>query len=566
MDLSFRYRRRSTVDRSPAGLAIALAPNLRRDRVSYRGELIDPLRFREAIGALHDIVISDLRYQPRDRSAYQAYREQQSQRESEIRRQAYRGRLSELKRSQPEPMPDGLEPEYQSLRKKYWRARRKYSSHLLKHDRELWRYLMPCDPIVTVAPDTLLFECFSADESSYGCLSVDREAFRDESDVSLGTTNVDYTWQLYEHFQTLRSYRQTRFEIDPQGFGVSTSESGGHLEEKIDLPNSWLRGLMQLQSAMSLPMKRINVSREALYNLLAFLKRNRAKQSPRAMRIECHQGQPPQIVLEPWEKAIPLPPQSDVGETSLSVRLWGRDRLQVLSRLLPMIDSTELYVQGTGLPSFWVIRMGNLRLTLALSGWTNNDWTGSSALSQLAAPVDLSERMLTEIAAAFKDSPSQTFDRLCQTLMYRPVEIAAGLNRLALLGQVIHDLPGSVYRWRQVMPAPLTMEQLGGDDPETEAARKLVSQGRIRAKQTRTTESGLVVIEGNAGGRDVELMIDGDGRIVRGSCRCSHHFKNALRMGPCRHLQAVRDRWTRQASGDGAGGETVESWYQRFWN
>ena len=132
--------------------------------------------------------------------------------------------------------------------------------------------LMPCDPVITVSPDVLFFECFSADESSYGCLNVERDAFDAETDVALGTTNVDYSWRLYEHFQTIRSYRETRFAIDPLGFEVQTSEDeAAYREEKIDLPQSWLRGFATLQSAMSLPMKRVPVSREGLYSLVAFL-------------------------------------------------------------------------------------------------------------------------------------------------------------------------------------------------------------------------------------------------------------------------------------------------------
>jgi hypothetical protein len=104
---------------------------------------------------------------------------------------------------------------------------------------------MPCDPVITVANDSLFFECFSADESSYGCLTVDRDAFISEENVALGTTNVDYSWDLYEHFQKLRSYRETRFEVDPSGFDVQTSDATGLREEKIDLPDGWLRGFKQ---------------------------------------------------------------------------------------------------------------------------------------------------------------------------------------------------------------------------------------------------------------------------------------------------------------------------------
>src|SRR5205807_3290530 len=137
---------------------------------------------------------------------------------------------------QLEPVPEGLEQDYRRLRKAYWDALQAYSNYLVKHDPELWRLLMPCDPVITVAPDVLFFECFSADESSYGCLTVDRDAFSAERDVSLGTTNVDYSWTLYEEFQKLRSYRQTRFTVDPSGFEVQTADQPGYHEEQIDLP------------------------------------------------------------------------------------------------------------------------------------------------------------------------------------------------------------------------------------------------------------------------------------------------------------------------------------------
>ncbi|MCC9600190.1 metal-binding protein [Stieleria sp. JC731] len=561
MDLSVRYHRRSAISRDSSGLAIALAPNLRRDRVGFRGQLVEPIAFREAIGALHDIVINDQRYKPRDKSAYEAYQESQRQRELQIRRQVYQSKLAELRSDHADPMPEGLEDDYRQMRKQYWRARSKYSRRLLVRDRELWRYLMPCDPVVTVAEDALLFECFSADESSYGCLSVDRDAFRAQSDVTLGTTNVDYTWQLYEHFQTLRSYRETRFEIDPDGFGVTTESAGGHHEEKIDLPNGWLRGFMRLQSAMSMPMRRIKFSREAIYNVLAFLKRNRAKHSPRALRIECSDGKSAQVVLEPWEKSIPLPPQDDESLQNLSIRLWGRDRLHVLSRLLPLMDSAELCVLGTGLPSFWVIRMGAMRLTLGLSGWTTNGWTHSSALSQLTAPVKLSDAMLVSIGTAFNSSPAHTFDSLRQKVSLRPVEIAAGLNRLALLGQVIHDLSTNQYRWRQVMPAPLSMDEIGDDDPETAAAMSLIRSKRIRINRDQSTHEGLRIVDASLDGKEVSLVIDSDGMIRRGSCKCSHHYKNALRLGPCRHLQVIRNYLI-----DDQSSQSADQWYQRFWN
>src|SRR5262249_35450361 len=150
------------------------------------------LRFREAISALHDVVISDLRFKPKDKTAYLEYLAEQKKREDALRRAATHEMKKELLARQPQPLPEGLEQRFQKLRKVYWDARLKYANYLSRHDPELWRLLMPCDPVITVAPDVLFFECFSADESSYGCLSVDRSLFAQEQDVALGTTNVDY--------------------------------------------------------------------------------------------------------------------------------------------------------------------------------------------------------------------------------------------------------------------------------------------------------------------------------------------------------------------------------------
>jgi hypothetical protein len=565
MQLNLAYRGRSAVSWSPAGVAVSLAPNLRRDRVSFEGVLGDPLRFREAIGALHEIVVSDLRYKARDKSAYQAYNAQEKQREDERRRVVAKQARAAIHESLPElaePYSAELEKRYKRLRGSYWKARRTYASHLWKHDPELWRLLLPWDPIITVAPDCLFFEGFSADESSYGCLTVDRSAFRRERDVALGTTNVDYSWTLYEHFQRMRSYRETRFLVDPTGFEVQSDTDHGYREEKIELPPGWLRGFLQLQAAMSLPMRRVTIGRDGLYNLLAFLKRHRAARSPRAICFELEPGRPPWAVLEPWGQRIRLGDAPYAGPHSEFIRTWGRDRLQVLGRLLPILDSAEVYLLGTGLPSFWSIRMGPLRLVLGLSGWTANDWTRTSALDQLAPPAEPDATTMKSIAAAFRSDPALTFDRLEGMTGAQAPAVAVGLNRLALLGQVIHDLPAGLYRWRQVMPVTLSAELIGPEHPETAAARRYVAEKAVKVTRDETRPDGLRVLEGRALATEVSLLLDGDGRVRRGRCSCSYHFTGGLRRGPCRHLQALRDA----ANAVPSDRSTLAAWYNGLWN
>jgi hypothetical protein len=559
MNLTFAYRGRSDVTRTSAGLAVTLAPNLRRDRVSFEGVLRQPLRFREAIGALHDVVVSDFKFKPRDKTDYLAYVADEKKRLTALREDVTREARRQAFENRPSISPTALaelERSYSQKRKVYWDARLKYSSHLYWNDRELWRLLVPCDPVITVAPDCLFFECFSADESSYGCLTVDREAFAEERDVALGTTNVDYSMGLNEHFQALRSYRETRFLVDPAGFEVRQAEGDGYREEKIDLPQSWLKGFMRLQAAMSLPVRRVPISREGLYNVLAFLQRHRAARSPRAVRFELEPGRPVAIVLEPWERRIVLHGQVYEGPRPEVIRTWGRDRLRLLARLLPLMDDAEVFLLGSGLPSFWSVRMGELRLLLGLSGWTSNDWTSGSTLAALAPPGEPSADLLGDIGRTFIDAPAQTFSKICMKTGAAAPYVAAGLNRLAGLGQVIHDLHAGIYRWRQVMPVALSAEQLGPDDAETVGASDLIARKLVKISRDERRPDGLHILEGAVLDRPATLVLDADGRILRGKCTCSHHFKSGLRNGPCRHLQALRQ----QALGR-AGAISLEAWY-----
>lgn len=563
MQLAVAYRGRSILSTWSGGVALTLAPNLRRDKVSFVGTLQQPLRFREAISALHDVVISDLRYQPKDRTAYRQFLAEQQKREAEIRRGAREVARQDIVAKEPEPIPAGFETTFSRLRGQYWDARQKYANYLSRHDPELWRLLMPCDPVITVAPDVLFFECFSADESSYGCLTVDRSAFTAEEAVALGTTNVDYSWNLFVEFQKLRSYRQTKFSIDPSGFEVKTEAMPDFREEKIDLPQSWLRGFMQLQSAMSLPMRKVPVSREGLYNVLAWLKRHKAARSPRAVRFELVPGQPVAIVLEPWDRKIVLHSTPYPGPRPETIRVWGRDRLRVLARLLPLVESVDVYLLGNGFPSFWSLKLGDMRFLLGLSGWTANDWTGGSALDQLMPPAEPSNELIGDIGGVFKNGTAFTFEQIRQRTGAAPHFVAVGLNRLAMMGQVIHDLAAGLYRWRQIMPVPVALAQITSDSPETDAAKILIADKACKLVRDERSTSGLRIMAGEFRGmsKPVEAVLDLDGRIIRGKCTCSHHFQFGLKRGPCRHLQTVR-----AATKEDRREATLEGWFKQLWN
>jgi len=530
LDLS--YFGRSRVEKRADAMALMLSPNLSRAPVSFEAELARPLRFREAVSALHEVVVGDLRWKPRDHTAYRAWLKKQAEQESLVRKAAFAEAKKDLEMRTGQSFPPGLDRDFKKWHKVYWDARRAYADELRKNDPELFRRLTPCDPVITVAPDVVFFECFSADESSYGCLTVERDAmFKGASAVQLGTTNVDYSWALYDHFQTLRTYRATRFHVDPSGFEVRNRGGAGIREEKIDLPDTWLRGFLQIQAAMTMPTKKVSLDRDSVYSLLAFLRRHKARRSPRALRFELSPGRSPEIVLEPWDKRV-ISSNTRWDGNAQTVKDWGRQRHLDLARLLPLAEGIDVYLTGDGLPSFWVVRMGEMRLTLGLSGWTVNDWTRASALDLMAPQAEIQPQTVRVMAEAL-----QARQVMRETdFGGRPDVVRAALYRLARLGQSIHDLSAGVVRWRRVMPPEIAIETAVPENPEAVASRGLSA----RVERDEKLPSGLRVVVAMVSGIRVEALFDVDGIFKRAKCSCSHFYKGGLRKGPCRHLLAVR--------------------------
>ena len=348
---------------------------------------------------------------------------------------------------------------------------------------------MPCDPVITVAPDVLFFECFSADESSYGCLTVDRDAFARRTDVALGTTNVDYSWALVRALPEAAQLPRDAVPGRPGRLrGADAARRRATARRRSTCRRAGCAASCSCQAAMSLPMRRVPISREGLYNVLAFLEAPPRREEPAGGPLRA--GARPAggdragavgAADRPARHALSDGPRPE------TIRIWGRDRLAACwPGCCRSLDEADVYLLGTGLPSFWSVRMGEMRLLLGLSGWTANDWTGAGALDQLAPPAEPSHDAARRHRRALSRPPGADLRADPATDRRGGAFVAAGLNRLALLGQVIHDLPAGVYRWRQIMPVALSLAQLGPENPETVGAAPACSR---RARSTCTATS-----------------------------------------------------------------------------
>lgn len=543
MKLDLKYLGESTVRRTAGAAEVRLSPNLARDKTFFDAELKEPLRFREAMSVLHGVVTGDHKQKRRtqaSRDTYLAWKAERTREDNELRLALHRVETERELTREKEKKPANLDSDFRKLHRLYWDARIKWSYELQQNDPELFRHLVPCDPVVTVAPDTVFFEGFAKDESSYGCLFVSRDAFG-ASDLGLGTTNVDYSAALFEHFQTLRTYRATRLLVDPAGFTVDVSGSAAYREEKIDLPPSWLRGFGQLQAAMALPARNVELSVDAVYSLLAFLKRNREKGSPRSLRFVLEPGRPARVIVEPWGVEIVSRGKPYDGGEREEVRVWGRRRLESFARALPLTHRFEVRLLGSGLPSVWVAHMGEMRFVLALSGWSANDWTSGSNLDQHFARFVADETVASTLEAYLLTARSAPLAELAKQVTAPEKTVLGSLHLLAKRGQIVYDFAADLYRYRPVMPVALSEDMLGPEPPEAANGKRLARERKVVLDRvTPAGRPGDTLYTATVDGARCEGIMNRDGVFSGAKCGCSHFFRFKLRAGPCRHLIALR--------------------------
>ena len=439
MEFEYSYSGNSSVDHNGSGTAVSFAPDTKREPTYFRGNLGQPIGFREAISALHDVVVSDLRWKPKDRTEYLEWRRQQD----EIDWQQVAAQRSDVAAKLEKVREELAELRQNSARRMapFYNARQRYFDYLYRRDHDAWFVL---DPVITVHPDEIFFECFSQDESSYGRLSAGLDVFKDVGEFACGTTNVDYSAALYDEFQKIRTYKTTSFEVDPSGFEVQTGGETAHKEVKIDLPDTWVRGFLQVSSAMSLPMVSFQLHPMDVHNICFVLRRNKELHGPRSIRYILEPGQPVRILFDPWNRELVCARSVYTGAESHEIRVWGRRRLHILERLVAQARSFTVYLLGQGMPSFYLADLGDLTFTLGLSGWTTNNWSEAGNFDLLAPRAEGDESTRESVFNALKQNWFEAPDSLASRLGLDRSVVLGALGAYTQAGRAIWDLKKNV--------------------------------------------------------------------------------------------------------------------------
>lgn len=507
---------RTPVEQRYAGASVSdeqgirLAADLRRAEARATAKVKDPILLREALSVIHEIVQSDLRYKPKDRTALVAYQR--------------------MKKS--------------SAGAAGVASQRAYFEWLARNDPMAWYVL---DPVVTVAPDALIFEVFSKDEGTYAQLSIARDGLEEEGEWVCGTTSIDFSQELFDGVQRIRSYRPVTLKVGPDAVAVDSGESEV-IEKRIALPDSWLRGFLQVQSASTLSDASIDLDAIGLYNLLRQLRMHAdEKKKGRAIRVELVPGETPSLVLEPWEELLSADGVYK-GTRPEVVRIWGRRRWMLLRRLMPFVQSATLHLIGSGMPSFLVVRAGAVTLTLGLTGFTAANWSKCLQFDTML-PRTEANKLSPKVLKHLDKHKRATLDELVKATKGDATDVLQALQTACQNGLVMVDLAAGCYRLRPLLVDPPDPSKLRYRSANEKAAWDLVAAKAVNlTSENETFGVGTELVATVAVAADKreyrsQFTLTDEGRIRGAKCTCHAFRTNGLKEGPCAHLLALRLRF-----------------------
>lgn len=530
----------STAASNQSGAGVSFGTDLNRDPVYLSGKVIPSVSFAEAMLALGRVVKIQ-KPTKKDNTAYQAWVEGEymrilTQRQPERLEQqsqltATIANLRENKKGFESTLAKLTEATF------FASARSKYFNWLYEHDRQTWVIL---DPIVSVQKDGTFFEAFSRDESIYARVFLPHTALETNQEPILGTTNIDYSILLEREFDRVRSYRPIDLTVGLKSVDFKT-ESAAVEEEKIPLPESWVRGLVEVQSVQSLAPVEFELSADALADVIARLKSEKEKVGPRSLKFKLQPGMPIKIEIEPWGEVYSDDWFTYPGSNSVEIRVWGRRRLAVLEDLLINADSVRVSLLGSGMPSFWTVTKDDVELTIGLSGWSSNDWASKAKFSGFVPVTDVDESEIERAKEILMTQGQVSTENLAQTLNTTTAKSAAMLQKLCLLGKAMFDSGRNLYRWRDLFPTlDLYVEDVASR--EVTAGVKIAHKKEIKKTLDETKGeirylSGTVQVDSATYNPIMEL--DLDYRPKYAQCNCSFYRHNKLKQGPCRHMVAL---------------------------
>lgn len=574
MKVNYEYASPSMCINQGEQTVLGLSPDLSRDeKVSFLGKLKHPLIFRDAMLMLREIVVSDMTQKKKERVEFFEWLDGEIERRI-LKHQQYLPEVRENLNKDMNILLDEIEDKNSDIFKlidiknnlkkeidkhdiwnDYYKIEKDFWKFIKDRDLDLWFVL---DPVITVHPDQVSFEAFSVDESTYGCLSIDMEEFELLQKPSLGTTNIDFSAKLAKEIERFRTYSDVELSVNPEGFGVDSGVMPEHMEKKIDLPETWIKGFNQVSSASSLGGIDIELSPIDMYDICSFLRRHKAKKSPRYMKWVLEPNKPVKIVFEPFGTTLTLKSIYN-GEKKREEKIWGRRRWLVLEKIIPLVKSFKVRLLGFGMPQFIIGDMGTMKMTIGFSSWSSNDWVKGTAFNILGGFIG--DGNYEKVYKLLKEKRFASMENIYEELNEDSKSInKAGIGMLLRRGEGYYDPINDNIRFRRLCNIPIPNEMYETTSMELKV-QEHIEEGmdKFSAKMTEDNEfifkhslktpnpkyKKWKYYRTDDFNREFDLTetlltIDEDGQISKVKCNCRDFNKGPRNISaPCSHILAL---------------------------
>ena len=574
MKIKYDYASPSECFESENGKTLGLSADLsRQEKVSFSGKLKHPLVFRDAMLMLREIVISDTTPKKKERVEFFEWLEGEIERRILTHEQYMPQVRDELKENMNKLIDEMKEKDNEikslitlkneikkeidenSIWQDYNKLERNFWNFIKDRDYDLWFVL---DPVITVHKDIVSFEAFSIDESIYGCLSVDMDEFELMQEPKLGTTNIDFSFKLAREIERFRTYNEVNLNVNPEGFTVDNGVMPDHVEKKIDLPETWIKGFNQVSAAASLGGIDLELTKADMYDICAFLRKHKEKESPRYMKWILEPGKNIKILFEPFKKVLTLQSVYN-GDKKREQKIWGRRRWLVIEKVLPLADSFKVRLLGFGMPQFITARMGKMNMTIGFTSWSSNDWVKGTAFNIMGGFIG--EGNYKKLYELLKEKRALSIEEIYSELSEdSKSDCMAGIGMLLKKGEGYYDSVNDKVRFRRLINEELPKEMYETTEIEKNVQKHI--DGSLDKFRMSVNEDGEYKFthsmktpnpkkgkwsyyrtpdfDREFDDTETELSIDMDGAITHVRCNCKTFKKGAKNISePCDHILAL---------------------------
>ena len=574
MKVKYNYASPSMCTGNGNETTLGLSPDLtREEKVSFLGKLKHPLIFRDAMLMLREIVISDTSIKKKERVDFFAWLEGEIERRI-VKHEQYMPQVREELKDNMNELISQIGDKDSEIEKLY-KLRNEIKGEIDKQDiwrdynnleRNFWKFLrdrdydlwLVLDPVITVHKDEVSFEAFSIDESTYGCLSIDINEFELLQEPKLGTTNIDFSYKLAKEIERFRTYNEVNLSVNPEGFSVESGVMPEYVEKKIDLPETWIKGFNQVSAAASLGGIDVTINKTDMYDICSYLRRHKAKESPRYMKWILEPGKNIKILFEPFKEVLTLKSIYN-GEKKREEKIWGRRRWLVMEKIIPLANSFKIRLLGFGMPQFIVADMGSMKMTIGFTSWSSNDWVKGTAFNIMGGFIG--EGNYNKVYELLKEKRALSMDEIFSELKEDSKSACkAGIGMLLKKGEGYYDPINDKVRFRRLISEPLPEEMYKTTETELNV-QEHINEGMDNFIVSVNDEGEYVFkhsmktpnpkkgkwkyyrtpdFDREYDYTDTEIRIDEDGAITYVKCDCKEFKKGARNISePCEHILAL---------------------------